>query len=80
MDRKETIRVQAQSAQFSRDGRLLVTMDDKGIVSVYDLPLRKPWARIFGFAAIATLATGGGMIGLRRLLRWRSRKAPSVAA
>jgi len=73
IERKEVARLPAGSAQFSRDGTLLVTMDPPpglGLpnhpnISVYDLPLRKPWARIFGFAAIGTLGCGGAFCAVR---------------
>jgi len=76
LNRSESMRLSAQSAQLSRDGRLLVTMDDKGSVSVYDLPLRKPWARIFGFAAIGTL----GCFAPFALLSWRHRRSRARSA
>ncbi|HLW64484.1 MAG TPA: hypothetical protein VKS79_04130 [Gemmataceae bacterium] len=69
LEQKLIARVPAHSARFSRDGSVLVTKDH-GTVSVYDLPFRKPWGRIAGFAAIGALATCGAFAGLRRLIRW----------
>jgi hypothetical protein len=69
LERREVMRVEAESAQLSRDGRVLVTMNKTGVISVYDLPLRKLWARIFGFAAIGTLGCFVIFVGLRRLAR-----------
>jgi hypothetical protein len=61
----------AKYVHFSRDGRKLVIQDENENFSVYDLPLRKPWPRIFGFAGLGAMATFGGLMGLRRLLRRR---------
>jgi len=59
------------SAKFSLDGRWLATIDENGNLRVWDLPLRKPWAPIFGIAALGTLATSSGMLAFRNLFRRR---------
>jgi hypothetical protein len=71
MKQKEVARLPTRYAQFSRDGRVLVTQDNHENFAVYDLPLRKPWARIFGFAAGATLGCALLFAACRRLLRRR---------
>jgi hypothetical protein len=74
---KEVARLPTRYAQFSRDGQLLVTQDNHENYAVYDLPLRRPWARIFGFATIGTLGCFVTFVGLRKLARRKeSSKAP----
>ena len=77
---QELAQIPAGHSLISSDGRVLVTATDKNSISVYDLPLRKPWTCIFGFAAIGTLATCGGIMGLRRLFRRHNRLTPTASS
>jgi hypothetical protein len=71
--RRELARLPGQSAVFSRDGRWLATLDEAGVVRVWQVPVRPPWARILGAAAGATLACWAGLVLLARLgRRWRA--------
>jgi hypothetical protein len=56
IDRREVANLPGNAAAFSPNGRWLATIDANGVVRVWELPLRRPWLRIFGYAAIATLA------------------------
>lgn len=58
-ERREVGRLPGKSAAFSRNGHWLASIDADGVLRVWDLPLRRPWERILGFAAVATLV---GMI------------------
>jgi WD40 repeat protein len=71
IDRREIASVPGHSAVFSPNGRWLATIDGDGIVRVWELPLRRPWQRIFGYAAIATLACALAFL----LVRWPFRRA-----
>jgi hypothetical protein len=51
---------------FSPDGRRLAVLGDD-MIRVWDLPLRRPWGFILGFAAIPPAALGLLLIVIRRL-------------
>jgi hypothetical protein len=70
IDRREVANLPGRTATFSPNGRWLATIDGDGIVRVWELPLRRPWLRIFGYAAITTLAC----TLLYLLVRWPFRR------
>jgi WD40 repeat protein len=74
MERREIAFLPGRSATFSPNGRWLATIDADGIVRVWELPLRRPWFRIFGFAAIATLACALAF----GIIRWSFRRVSSA--
>src|SRR5262249_36815481 len=55
INRGELANLPGTTATFSPNGRWLATIDGDRIVRVWELPLRRPWLRIFGYAAIATV-------------------------
>src|SRR5262249_13339593 len=69
----EVARLPAQDALMSRDGRVLVTLGKDELVSVWDLPLRKSWDRILGFAALGTFMCSAVSLVLRLIVRRFSR-------
>jgi hypothetical protein len=71
--RREVARLPGWSAVLSRNGRWLATLDKTGVVQVWEVPVRRPWAGILGYAAAATLICGTGLVLVRRLgRRWWS--------
>jgi hypothetical protein len=73
-ERREVAALPGRQACFSPNGRWLATIDADGVVRVWELPLRKPWARILGFAAIATLVCALAYL----LIRWPFRRPRST--
>jgi WD40 repeat protein len=69
IDRREVALLPGVRAAFSPNGRWLATIDGDGHVRVWELPLRRPWLHIFGYAAIATLACALVFIATRWSLR-----------
>jgi hypothetical protein len=55
VERRELARLPGSSAAFSADGRWLATLSHSGVVRVWEVPVRRPWARILGYAAACTL-------------------------
>jgi WD40 repeat protein len=74
IERREVADLPGRTATFSPNGHWLATIDGDGIVRVWELPLRRPWLRIFGYATSATLAC----VLLFLLARWPFRRAGSV--
>jgi WD40 repeat protein len=68
-DQREVAYLPGRTATFSASGHWLATIDFDGVVRVWELPLRRPWLRIFGYAAIATLACAFTFIAIRWSLR-----------
>src|SRR4029077_7064916 len=68
----------APGSHFSLDGKSLALLSRDGTLSVYDLPLRRPWARIAGIA----LGVAAGVWLVSALLSWRfgKVKVQSVAS
>jgi hypothetical protein len=74
--RKLVARLPGESAVFSHNGRWLATLDAAGVLRVYELPLQKPWARIFGYTVLTALAFW--LVGfVRRFLRSRRESGES---
>jgi WD40 repeat protein len=65
VDRRTLGRARGLAGTVSPNGRWLATLDADGVVRVWELPLRRPWARGFGYAA-AVFAGGWVVVGLRR--------------
>jgi hypothetical protein len=68
-DQREVAYLPGRTATFSANGHWLATIDFDGVVRVWELPLRKPWERIFGCAVIATLTCCAVFLFLRLLYR-----------
>jgi hypothetical protein len=75
VERRVVGKAPGRSAAFSPDGRWLATINDEGIIRVWEMPFGRPWGR--GLAYAAGIVFGGWlMIALfgkvwRRL--WRKR-------
>jgi hypothetical protein len=65
----EVARLPAKDGLMSRDGRVLVTIDEDELVSVWDLPLTKPRMCILGFAAIGTAGCWAALFFVVRIAR-----------
>jgi hypothetical protein len=72
-EQREIASLPGRQACFSHNDHWLATMDANGIVRVWELPLRKPWLRIVGLAALATMACVLGFL----VVRWPFRQAGS---
>src|SRR5262249_49150516 len=55
VERRELARLPGSSAAFAGDGRWLATLDEAGVVRVWEVPVRRPWARILAYAAACAL-------------------------
>jgi WD40 repeat protein len=75
IDRRTLGQVPGVSAAVSPNGRWLAAVDADGVVRVWELPVGRPWARGFAYAA-AVFAGGWVVVGLPRRLR---RPAASAA-
>jgi WD40 repeat protein len=74
VERRELARLTGRSAALSGDGRWLATLDEAGVVRVWEIPMRRPWARILEYAAACSM----GCWALATLLgRLRSRRSTS---
>jgi hypothetical protein len=69
LERRELARLPGKSAAFSGDGQWLATIDEHGTLRVWELPVRRPWGRILGWAAIASLGCLAVLIVLARAAR-----------
>jgi hypothetical protein len=67
--RRQLARLPGRSAAFSRNGQWLATLDEAGVVRVWEVPVRQPWARILGYTAGAALACWAGLLLMGRLGR-----------
>jgi hypothetical protein len=77
VERRELASLPGSSAALSRDGRWLATLDEAGVVRVWEVPVRRPWARILGYTAACALGCWLPAVLLGRL---RSRgEHPAVA-
>jgi hypothetical protein len=78
--RRELARLPGKSCALSPNGRWLATLNETGLVRVWEAPsvwsvrTQTPWARLFAFAAGASTASAGLILLLTRLARriWRS--------
>ncbi len=70
IDRSEVARFPGRSARFSHDGKWLATIDDRGILRVWELPLHRPWTRILICSLIASLLS---LVAARLLIRTTKR-------
>jgi hypothetical protein len=68
-ERRELTRLPGQSVAFSPNGNWLATIDDRGTLRGWELPTKRPWDRILGVAAIATLCSGAVLFVVGRWLR-----------
>ena len=50
-------------------------VSEGGALQVWDFPIRRPWAKILGYAALATVLTVLVVQALGRLRRGRARPA-----
>jgi WD40 repeat protein len=72
-ERREEARLPGSSARLSRNGRWLATIDEAGVVRVWEVPLQRPWGLILGYSAVAALACWAGLVAAGRLgRRWRN--------
>jgi WD40 repeat protein len=69
VERREMARLPGRSAAFSQNGRWLAAIDSAGVVRVWEVPTARPWARIVGYAGVATLGCLAGLLFLNQLLR-----------
>ena len=61
----------ASGVEFSCDGQSLAVLADR-VLSIYDLPIRKPWGRIIGWGLFAAGAVLGSAYLLTRIRRKQS--------
>ena len=57
------------SASFSPNGRWLSTLDDEGVIRIWQLPLRAPWMSILAAATATTVICMIAWMALRQCLR-----------
>jgi hypothetical protein len=69
IERCELARLPGRSAAFSRDGSWLATIDDRGILRVWEVPPRRPWGHILGYAAVASLGCLALLLVIARMGR-----------
>src|SRR5262249_54385352 len=77
VERRVVGKVPGGSAAFSPDGRWLATINDEGVVRVWEMPLGRRWGR--GLAYAASLVFGSclllALLGKVRRQLWRRRAA-----
>jgi WD40 repeat protein len=69
-ERREIARLPGWHARFSPNGRWLATADKTGRVRIWELPLRRPWLYIVGFASLAAVGCALTLRGTRLVSRW----------
>jgi hypothetical protein len=74
LERRELARLPGWLARLSGDGGWLATIDEAGVVRVWELPLGRPWGSILAYAAAATLACWLLIVVLNRLRRRSPRR------
>jgi hypothetical protein len=81
VERREVARLPGESAKLSENGRWLATIDDAGVVLVWEMVPRRPWGLILGYAAAAAVGCWAAVAVLTRLLRrwWGAGAAGRVA-
>ncbi len=67
-------KIPGRSAAISREGGFIATLDAEGLVRVWELPLRRPWARgyLYAFAFVF-----GAWLAWRGVARCRANRRPS---
>ena len=80
VERREVLRVPGKSAALSPNGQRLATIDDAGVVRVWQLPPPVRWGRILGQAALAAVIGGPTLVLFGRLVRhgWRTVRTSRV--
>jgi hypothetical protein len=69
MERRVVGKVPGRSAALSPDGRWLATINDEGIVRVWEMPFGRPWGR--GLAYAAGLVFGSWILIVLLVKAWR---------
>jgi len=73
-ERRVVAHLPGRSAKWSRDGRWLATIDDAGVLRVWEMPLgERPWRRPIRYAALVALGYWAAVMVVRRGFRAQKR-------
>lgn len=73
-ERREALRVPGKNPALSSNGRWLATVDEEGVIRVWEVPARLPWSHMLGLAVVLGAGTAVGIVLTLRLVRWIWRK------
>jgi len=70
VERREVLRVPGKRPALSANGRWLATLDEEGVIRVWDVNAIAPWTHALGYAVAAGVGTGVGLVLGLRFARW----------
>lgn len=70
LESRKFVPLAGASGRYSSNGEWLATVDEQGVIRIWQIPLRRPWFHIFLYALMATLTIWSFLHLVRRLARY----------